>query len=259
MSMIVTEPPRTAYTRRLESPSKPAENPVRVLLGKMRAAVNALPQQHREKVLQDLKDWETIFFANYRMDSQLDDDRINAAHAILFLRFNNIEYIMHNYAGSVPEKVQWLQIHNDLKSIVGSILPAGLDLETFIKADQKKQLEIRLHHKMDSVVKEIMQNINALFARMEEGLYEKGDGIARDLDIEFKAIEKLLSDLNNERKEESNEIHGEIDRLTETVTRICQETERQLNVTEELTKKIHVQEAALSLLLDECQAVIDKK
>lgn len=249
MSMTVTQ----IITAAPAAPALPVlrlhvnpEQRIRDLLAKMREAASALPHEHQEEVLKSIHDWEVQFFGSYKLD-------IKAAHALLFLRVSHIEFSVVGYAVGIQEKIKWVKFSNEIKEIVTLILPPETDVEAFIEADMRKQLEVRLRYKTAQVINEIM----AAFARLEDGLYASVDPANQGLQREFEEIKKILGNLNSERKAAIGQLHGELERLTEKVTKIYEDLEQQLNTTRDLGQRIKIKEEVLSNLLNECEAVVN--
>ncbi len=227
-----------------------------LLLEKVQKATEALPLKHRGEVLEILRDWKDQFFRNYRIDSPVDNERIAAAHALLFLRHNNMRYMMLNYAVGNLEKIEWLQIYNEFANIVASILPADINVKAFIAADEKKQLEFKLRYKTDQAARECLQRASVIFIRLKQILSGSVDQVNCRLQAEFEEIKQLLLDLNNERRVATDQLHEDLDRLTQKVGTIYQEVEQQLKETQEFGKSLQVQETNLMKLLDDCEGAI---
>lgn len=234
------------------------QNVVRVLLTNMRGAVQSLPEEHQATVLQAINEWEVIFFRDYKMDSKVDDDRLAAAHALLFLRFSHIENNIIVLAQSISEKIKWVQFSNEIKGLVNKILPQNTDLEVFIESDKVKQLELRSRIKTAQVIREVMPAILDTFKRLEDELYENADRVNQDLRRRSEAIRQVLENLNNVRGTTIEELHGVFDRLTEKVAQISHDLKQGLHATQDFGNRIKIQEGALSQLLDECESVIKK-
>lgn len=251
---VVETPPlhRTLQLRETSSQQ------VHALLAKIKKAALSLPHERQEEVLRTIGEWETSFFKTYQIDSPLDDKRKAAAHALLFLRLSYIEHHMIGYAVGIKEKIKWVEFSNEIKKIVISLLPSNSDVDAFIEADKKKQLEVRLRYKIAQVIKEVMPKIMAAFTRLEDALYNNVDHASQNLQREFEEIRSLLANLNDERTVAISELHGELDRLTEKITTIYQDLEKQLNETRDLGQKIKIKEAAMAQLLNECEAVVKR-
>lgn len=265
MSMTVTQSPQTVTVEQaapaqlvLQLHVVKPEQRVRALLEKMQKAARGLPLENQEEVLRAISDWEAIFFKTYQIDSPLDAERKAAAHALLFLRLSHIEYNIIGYAVGLMEKIKWVEFSNDIKKIVVSILPPNSDVEAFIEEDMKKQLEVRLRFKTAQVIKEVMPMIMATFARLEDGLYNSVDRVNQNLQREFEEIKRVLANLNDERTVAIDELHKKLESLTEKIATIYQDLEQQLNETRDIGQKIKIKEAALTHLLNECEAVIKK-
>ncbi len=113
-----------------------------VLIGKIKEAATRLPGQRQEEVLQIISDWELMFSAGPRVDSPVDKERIVAAKGILFLRYNNIEYIMFNYVQDLMEKIEWMKLYDEFDLIVKELLPQEIDSLNLCRSNDQKFAKI---------------------------------------------------------------------------------------------------------------------
>lgn len=231
---------------------------VHAILAKIRKAASILPHEHREVVSRSIDEWQASFFENYQIESPLDDQRREAAHALLFLRLSHIEHHIIGYAVGIKERINWVKLSNEIKGIVASILPLGTDVEAFINADTKKQLEVRLRYKIALVIKEVMPKIMAAFTELQDTLYHNVNRVNQNLQHEFEEIKSALANLNDERAVAIDDLHGEFDRLTNRITTIYQDLEKQLCQTREHGQRIKMKEREWMQLLDQCEAAIKR-
>lgn len=252
MSMTITRPLPPPVE--LTTPT----NPVDALLFKIQEAALTLPQEHVEEVLKTAREWHGLFCKKYKIHSQVEGERIDAAHALLFFRFNAIEYIMNTYAVGDEEKLKWLNIYNDISNVVTTILPSRINVEAFIEADKQKQLETRSKLKVLREAQEIKQLATTIFALMEKQLLQKVNQTNSDLKEEFETIKSLLQDLNTRKQTATHGLHAKIDRVTQCVFTLYQQLERQLNDVDKVANEIILRENQLNLLLDECRNAIDQ-
>ncbi len=243
-------------------PSDPVDlNPVQQvqeLIEQMIEDRYTLPHEHQEEVFQIIRKWEELFFSDYQIDSPVDSKREDAAHALLFFRLNNIEYIMLNYAKGVDNKVIWLKSYNRLKTIAASILPTHINVEAFVEIDKQKHLVFKFRYKAKQIIKEIIQKAKTLIDQLKQQLYDEANVVASDLQIEFEAIKEILRNLNRDSKVATEEFHGDIDELTKEVSQIHQNLEKQLNESDVIGQKKKAEEEALMNLLKTCEAVVNR-
>ena len=219
---------------------------LQALIEKMREAAQTLPQE----VQQALSDWETRFFQKYRMDSPLDLEREAAAHALLFLKFSQIEQYIIGCAGSLSEKVKWVAFSNEIKAIVTAILPQEIDVDAFIESDKAKQLEVRVRLKT-------AQAVRGAFPR-EERVYEMANQARADLHGRSRETQGDLAALSEERGRTITQLHREFDDLTQSVSQLAEQLEGQLHTAQDLGSGIKAQEGVLSQALNECEALLNK-
>lgn len=251
MSMTVTQTLH-GYVKQTEH-----ESPIDSLVFKMQEAALALPQKHVEEVLQITKEWHALFIKKYKIHSKVESDRIQAAHALLYFRLNTVDYVMNNYAVRIDEKLQWLNIYNDITALVASLLPSHIDVETFIEADEQKQRELRLKLKVLQEAQEIKQLANQVFALLEKLLLQKANQTNSSLKEEFETLKSMLADLNTLKQTRTQELHAKIDRVTQCVFTLYQQLDCQLNDSNQIADEIILSEKHLNLLLDECKTAID--
>ncbi len=252
---VIMAPAAPAHPEvRLRGPLAPH---VKALLRDIRRAAGGLTPQHREEVAQIMDEWKAIFFATYRIDSPLQTDREDAAHALLFLRLNTIEYVMVNYAAGDTEKLKWLDIYNALEKIAGLALPEHVDVKAFIEADTQKQLEMQFRMRIAQVIKEVLPMIAKDFARLESGLYDNVDRATAAMQREFEDVRARMAELMRDRSAGIEELHGELRRLTENIENMYQRLEAQLKETQDRGRRIEMKERALAQLLDACEGVLN--
>jgi len=231
---------------------------LQAVITKMQEAAKTLPQEHQARVLQALFDWETKFFQKYRMDSPVDVEREEAAHALLFLKFSHIERHITLCATTTLERVKWVVFSNDIVAIVADLLPPEIDLNAFILTDQNKQLELMARLKAAQTVREVMPAISADFARAEERVYGMANQAGADLHGSSRETQGHLARLSDERAVTITQLHEQYDDLTRDVSQMARQLEGQLHNAQDLGSKIKSEEGILSQALNECEAVLNK-
>lgn len=228
------------------------------VLQKTAEAIESLPKEYCEEVTSQVNKWEKSFFDGYKVVSKNDALLKNEAHKLLFLGLY-LENVMENYAEkSDDEKVKWIIISYKIKKIVAIVLPKNLDLERFIETDRKKQLEIQLRYKVSLEIEDIMEIINLLFDDLENKIYEDADALLDQMETCFKNLKGQLEELNQHQQKDVEHLHGELDKITESVSGIYQGLKTQIDEIQDLDKEVRATDDLLEQIRNELEALVNK-
>lgn len=220
------------------------QSPYTSLIERMTNAANRLPIAHQQEVLEIIRAYSALAV------SQTEE----TADALLTFRLNTVEFVMHEYAQGVTEKMIWLQFYNELGTLATLLLKPRTDVEAFVKANKDRFLKAKLLYKIET----IMQRANDIFDRQEELLVNGFNSTNDEFQSQFDAIRAVILELNTERKTATHDLHIEIDTLTEKVTKIYRKLEKQLKASKEHGNDIRKQEALLSQLQDKSDNICTK-
>lgn len=232
---------------------------VKAQVEEIQKAISTLPNEVQEYHLQSVLEWKETFFSAYNIESPLDSEKEKAAHSILFLIFNNIDYIMKASTKNKKEMVQWQVIKNELNEILKSILPSHLHVDDFTKESKQIHEETLLRYQFGMKILEFKKKIEAVFEQLEQHWYDSADRILNDLKIEFEGIKAILIDLHTQKQIAVEGLYKEIDLLTSSTAKIFEGQGQQLLEIQDLSKKIGTQQKLTNQLLDECEAFINGK
>lgn len=214
------------------------------LMERMVNAAKRLPITHQQEVIEIIRAYSALVI------SQTEE----TADSLLTFRLNTVEFVMHEYAQGVSEKLIWMQFYNELGTLATSLLKPRTDVEAFIKANKDRLLRAKLLYKIET----IMQRANDLFDRQEQLLVNGFNSTNDEFQSQFDAIRAVILELNTERKTATDDLHAEIDTLTEKVAKIYQKLEKQLNDSKAHGNDIRKQEALLSQLQDKSDNICTK-
>lgn len=230
---------------------------VKVLVQGINYAASRLPEQYQDEVFQIIDDWGVMFFSRVKANSWEDKDCELAAKAILFLRFNNIQYIMFNYVEDPFEQAVWMGIYDQMDIIVKEILPKGQDPEQFIETERLKLFHLNQSLKREVIVLNV-KKVHAFFDGIEAEMCQNANRHNLILQQEFEAIKQDLLDLNAQRLETTQKLNGKIDIINKKVMKVLDHLGSKLKEVQDLEKKMRTQESILEQLLDEAESVLEK-
>lgn len=236
----------------------PPLNQLKLVVEEMQKAVATVREEHREEVRKALALWKEKFFSSYKIDSLLDEEKLKAAHALLFLSASHIEYWMVNYVDRVDEKVRWLKFSNEIKELVKALLPPTIDSTDFIEKDVKMQLEMSARYKTANLIRELMPLLESTYKRIEQELYSRVNGVNRELQLEFEETKKVAEILNLERAASIGKLHSSLEKITGEVTALYQQLEGQLYDADQLGREIEENQEKMVEIMKDCEDLLKK-
>lgn len=233
------------------------EAKMKVLVQKVLDAASRLPVQYQNQVFQIIDDWGIMFFSRVKANSWEDKDRELAAKTILFLRFNNIQFIMLNYVEDPYEQAVWMGIDDQFEIIVKEILPKCQDPEQFIETERLKLFRLNQSLKREVIVLN-KTKIHAFFDGIEAEMCQNANRNNLLLQQELEAIKQELLDINAQRLEAAQHLHGKIEVINRKVMKVLEHLETKLKEVKDVEKKMITQENILAQLLDQAESVVGK-